>query len=63
MNWNKVTTYDWEIKKTEMDKNSEKTTLPIYQIPFNLAFLSLDCSKYYEDYRKRYIDREDAGDC
>jgi len=57
INWDKITTYDWEIKKTEMDKNSEKTTLPIFQIPFNLAFLTLDCSKYYEDYRKRYIDR------
>lgn len=57
INWKKVETYNWNIKKTQMDENSEKKVYPIYNIPLELAFLTLDCSKYYEEYNKRYIDR------
>lgn len=63
LNWNKVDTFNWKIKKTQMDNNSGYKEYLTYAIPYDQAFLTLDCSNYYEEYRKRYIDVEDAGDC
>lgn len=56
INWKKVTTFDWEVKKTEMAYNSDRKVYPIYQIPFSLAFLTMDCTKYYQEYYKNYGD-------
>lgn len=54
LNWKKVDTFDWIIKKTQMDKHSGKMSYPTFAIPYDQAFLTLDCSKYYEEYNKRY---------
>ena len=56
INWRKVDTFDWYIKKTEMDENSEKKVYPTYAIPYDLAFLKMDCTKYYQEYYKNYGD-------
>lgn len=54
LNWEKVETYNWNIKKTQMDYYSSKSVTPIYNIPLELAFLTMDCTQYYKDYYENY---------
>ena len=54
LNWRKVDTFNWYIKKTQMDANSGKAEYPTYAIPYDQAFLTMDCTKYYQEYYKNY---------
>lgn len=58
LNWNKVGTFTWNIKKTQMDENSGRRDYLTYSIPYDQAFLTMDCSKYFEDYKKKYKDND-----
>lgn len=50
MDWNQVTTFDWRIKKTQVDPNSPYLVYPTYSIPTSLAFAKMDCSKYFQQW-------------
>lgn len=50
LNWNKVKTYNWKIKKTQYDDNSEYQIVPTYFIPYNQSLLKINAHKYFKDY-------------
>ena len=45
--WDKTKIVIWNIKKTQLDPNSEKVPTPVYLIPYESAIVKIDCSKYF----------------
>lgn len=50
LDWSKVKTFDWWIKKTQVDPNSGYTKETMYNIPYNLASVNISCSEYYKQF-------------
>lgn len=50
IDWNKVKHANWRVKRTQMKPNSQYETVPIYQIPFELACKKIDCKEYFDEY-------------
>lgn len=50
LDWSKVSTFNWKIKQTQVDPNSPYLYYPTFKIPTNLAFVTLDCSKYFQQW-------------
>lgn len=53
LDWSKVSIKDWEIKRIQVASNSDYKSYQIYQIPTDLAWATIDCSKYYNQYRNQ----------
>jgi hypothetical protein len=51
LDWNKVKTVTWHIKKTQYWDQSYYVDTPVYMIPYNLAEVTCDCSQYYDEYK------------
>ena len=45
-----VNIFNWRIKRTQLDDNSDYVIEPTYSIPVNNAARTIDISKYYKDY-------------
>lgn len=45
--WDNTKQVIWNIKKTQLDPNSEKVPTPVYLIPYDKAIVKIDCSKYF----------------
>lgn len=50
LDWDKVRTYNWKIKKTQYDDDSEYIIVPTYFIPYNQTLKKINVEKYYSDY-------------
>lgn len=45
-----ITSFNWKIKKTQLDPNSGYVIEPTYRIPISNAIKTIDISRYYKDY-------------
>ena len=50
LDWSKVKTVIWHIKKTQYWDQSYYFDTPVYMIPYEMAEAECDCKKYYENY-------------
>ena len=50
LNWNKVRLYNWRIKHTEYDDDSEYEVVPTYFIPYYQRLMIIDAHQYFEYY-------------
>lgn len=50
LDWSKVKTTVWHIKKTQYWDQSYYVDTPVYMIPYSMAEAECDCSQYYSDY-------------
>jgi hypothetical protein len=50
LDWSRVKTVIWHIKKTQYWDQSYYVDTPVYMIPYDMAEAECDCTKYYEDY-------------
>ena len=50
LDWNKVKTVTWHIKKTQYWDQSYYVDTPVYMIPYEMAEAECDCTQYYQDY-------------
>lgn len=53
LDWNKVSKFDWYIRKTQVDDNSPYLCYPTYSIPLELASKVIPCSEYFKMYQEQ----------
>ena len=51
LDWSKVKTVTWHIKKTQYWDQSYYVDTPVYMIPYELAEVTCSCSEFYEEYK------------
>lgn len=50
INMNELETFNWRIKVTEVDSNSDYKNYLTYKIPIELASKTIDCSEYFNNW-------------
>lgn len=50
LDWSKVQTRNWRIKRTQMNPNSDYITVPTFFIPYSEATVCMDCSIFFQQY-------------
>lgn len=50
VDWSKVTLYNWWVKHTQVDPNSDYICVPTYMLPYSSATITMDCSDFYTEY-------------
>lgn len=53
LDWSKVSTFTWKIKRTQVDPNSPYDYYPTYSIPLDLAVRKVPCSEYFKLYEEQ----------
>lgn len=49
IDWDKVNMVDWKVNKLQVNQNSETKSYRIFQIPTELAWVTLDCTEFYKE--------------
>ena len=50
LNWDKIKLYNWKIKHTQYDDESEFEVVPTYFIPYYQRIMMIDAHKYFDYY-------------
>lgn len=48
LDWDKVETFIWTIRKTQVDPSSGYADYPTYKIPYDQAIAKIDCKEYFK---------------
>lgn len=55
LDWSKVETRKWRIKRTQLNPNSDYITVPTHFIPYELAVATMDCSNFFQQYESELL--------